>query len=83
MTKVPSTELYLAEDGSLFKMNRLQGNGWFLTYSLLSCEELRNLNDLLCDNNAKRESKKAGPIGDQAIEPAADGIDIGGIYNGK
>jgi hypothetical protein len=55
----------------------------FFTYSLLSYEELRNVNDFLCDNYAKRERKKAGPIGDQAIEPVADGIDIGGIYNGK
>jgi hypothetical protein len=74
MTKTIPTELYFAEDGSDSKMNRVQENGMFLTYSILSCEEFQNLRDLLFDKCVKRKgkSKEIGSTGDQAIEPTAN-----------
>ena len=67
MIKTIPTELYFAEDGSIFKMNRVHENGMFLTYSILLCEELQNLSDLLRKNNTKGKSKKIGSTGDQAM----------------
>jgi hypothetical protein len=59
-------ELYLAENGSLFKEN--PENPLFFKYSRLSDEELRNVKDLLCNNKTRRKSQ-GGSTGDQATEP--------------
>lgn len=59
-------ELYLAEDGSLFKKN--SENAVFFKYSRLSDEELSNVKDLLCNNKTRRKSQ-GGSTGDQATEP--------------
>lgn len=80
---MPPIELYLAEDGSLFKKN--PENVLFFTYSRLSDEELRNVKNLLCNKKTTRKSQ-GGSTGDQAIEPTT-GIgartDTGdGIYGG-
>jgi hypothetical protein len=72
VTKTAPVELYLAEDGYIFRVSRLQGNSLFTTYSALSCEELRDLRDLLCNDKIKRKTKakEAGSTGDpQATEP--------------
>jgi hypothetical protein len=64
MTKTIPTELYFAEDGSDSKMNRVQENGMFLTYSILSCEEFQNLRDLYLINALKEKEKvkKSAPL---------------------
>jgi hypothetical protein len=71
VTKTAPVELYLAEDGYIFRVSRLQGNSLFTTYSALSCEELLDLRDLLCNDKikAKTKAKEAGSTGDQATEP--------------
>lgn len=64
-------ELYLAEDGSIFKRNPFRRDATFFTYSRLTDEELMHVRNLLRTNNARRKCK-ASSFG-RAREPAIDG----------
>jgi len=66
---MPPIELYLAENGSLFKKN--PENALFFKYSRLCDEELRNVKDLQCNNKTRRK-RQDGSTGDQATEPTTE-----------
>jgi hypothetical protein len=64
-------EIYVGQDGILYKITRLSENPTFFRYEELSQKEISNLVSLLHNNNTRRKGQ-AGSTGDQTTEPAAD-----------
>jgi hypothetical protein len=65
---MPPTELYLAEDWSLYKIKRLSKNPEFFTFEIFSEKDLNSLTDSLTRKN-KKSQKNASLEGDNHKAP--------------
>jgi hypothetical protein len=70
-------EVYIRQDGSVYKKNPFRRNSMFFTFQRLSQQEINQLTDPL--NNTKIKSQ-GGSTGDQATEPT---IGIGARTNAE